>query len=749
MLALCFSATISSYSQTSGTLGDNLSWTLDANGVLTISGTDAMPNYAWANSPWHFNTSIKEVIISDGVTSIGSLAFPYCSSLQSITIPESVSSIGYDAFSNCASLQSITIPESVTSIGNRAFSGCASLQSITIPEKVTSIGDYAFSDCTGLTSLAYNAIDCVSSFSGCSALATVTIGEKVTKIPSSFLSGCTGLKAITIPESVTSIGYGAFSGCTGLTSLTYNAIDCAYSFSGCSALATVTIGGNVTKIPSSFLSGCANLQSISIPEKVASINNNAFYGCTGLKSITIPESVTSIGNGAFYNCSSLQSITLPEKITSIQSQTFSGCTALKSITIPLSVSEIGESAFSTSGLTSITIPKGVRSIGWSAFGACNNLAKVVFAPESEIAEIGDWAFSGSGISEELLLPTSLKSISSGAFSDCKKLPSIVIPKKVETIGDYAFRDCSALTKVVAKVLTPPLCRSTTFDGVNTIKCNLHIPTGSKELYEKTVGWRDFLTIIEDIADLREEQTIHFPPLEAVTYGDADIVLPATTDMGVAIVYSSSNQQAATVLGNILTIAGAGEALISASAPANEDYFAAEPKQQKLTVSKAALTVSVDNATRKQGEENPAFTLTYSGFKNDEDESVLTEAAVAATNAKISSNAGFYDIIISGGAAANYTFNYQTGKLEITQRIGLEDVSVGMSIFPNPVKDYLYIQSDSRIEKIELYNQVGICVLIEPDFVEKLSVSHLPDGLYFIRIYTTDGKIISRKVMIER
>jgi len=171
---------------------------------------------------------------------------------------------------------------------------------------------------------------------------------------------------------------------------------------------------------------------------------------------------------------------------------------------------------------------------------------------------------------------------------------------------------------------------------------------------------------------------------------------------------------------------------------------------KLAVKKAPLTVTPSNETRMYGEENPAFTLTYSGFKNDEDESALAEVPVAATNAKISSNAGFYDIIVNGGAAANYTFNYQTGKLEITQRIGLEDVSAAnLSIFPNPVKDYLYIQSDSPVEKIELYNQVGICVLIEPDFTEKLEVSHLPDGFYFIRIYTTDGKSISRKVMIER
>ena len=171
---------------------------------------------------------------------------------------------------------------------------------------------------------------------------------------------------------------------------------------------------------------------------------------------------------------------------------------------------------------------------------------------------------------------------------------------------------------------------------------------------------------------------------------------------------------------------------------------------RLTVKKNPLIVTPSNETRMYGEENPAFTLIYSGFKNDEDERALTEAPIAATNAKISSSVGLYDIIVSRGAATNYEFIYQTGKLEITLRIGLESISVdNLLIFPNPAKDYLHIRSDLQVEKIEIYNQSGICVLIESNFMEKLSVSHLPDGLYFVRIFTVDGKYISRKVMVEK
>ena len=115
------------------------------------------------------------------------------------TIPEGVTSIGTYAFSYCTSLTSITIPEGVTEIGSFAFSGCSSLTSINLPSTVTSIGSNAFNACTSLTS--------------------ITIPEGVTKIGGSTFYHCTSLTSITIPEGVTSIGNYAFSGCTSLTTM--------------------------------------------------------------------------------------------------------------------------------------------------------------------------------------------------------------------------------------------------------------------------------------------------------------------------------------------------------------------------------------------------------------------------------------------------------------------------------------------------------------------------------------------------
>ena len=116
----------------------------------------------WSATPLNYahnlylnGTLITNLVIPNGVTSIGGFAFSRCTGLTSITIPDSVTSIDWGAFSGCTGLTSITIPDSVTSIGGYAFSGCAGLTSVTIPDSVTSIDVNAFRDCTGLTSIKF------------------------------------------------------------------------------------------------------------------------------------------------------------------------------------------------------------------------------------------------------------------------------------------------------------------------------------------------------------------------------------------------------------------------------------------------------------------------------------------------------------------------------------------------------------------------------------------------------------------
>ena len=228
---------------------DNLTWKLDADGTMTISGTGAMKDYGYSanQSPAYNNLKVKKVVIEKGVTNIGNWAFSECNSLTSITIPGNVESIGESAFYSCDNLTDVTLQDGVKSIGNSAFIWCNKLTNIVLPNSITSIEGFAFKDCTSLTS--------------------ITIPDGVTSIGEAVFYNCTSLTSITIPDSVTSIGRYAFE-------------------------------------------NCSSLKSITIPDSVTSIGKGAFKNCSSLKSITIPDSVTSIGAMAFDSCSNLKTISL-------------------------------------------------------------------------------------------------------------------------------------------------------------------------------------------------------------------------------------------------------------------------------------------------------------------------------------------------------------------------------------------------------------------------------------------------------
>lgn len=129
-----------------GTEGDNVTWTLDDTGRLSITGTGEMHDYFdTVKVPWNgSNNLVQKVSISDGITRIGGGAFTECEKLTEIVIPEGVISIGKGAFSGCAALKKVTIPESVTRIEENAFYWCENLKELKVPDSVTYIGDGAF-----------------------------------------------------------------------------------------------------------------------------------------------------------------------------------------------------------------------------------------------------------------------------------------------------------------------------------------------------------------------------------------------------------------------------------------------------------------------------------------------------------------------------------------------------------------------------------------------------------------------------
>ena len=434
-------------------------WRYDeATKTLYITGSGPMKNYGDPNDrPWsQYTEEIQSVIIENGITSIGSTAFYFCTSLTSATIPDSVTSVEQYAFRGDASLkdvyyggdeaqwEAITLGNGNDPLRNATihFNGeeegvtwrydeatktlyitgsgpmedyrfstdrpwdqyIKEIQSVVIENGITSIGDYAFWQGTNLTSVSIP--DSVTSignaaFSACSSLTSVPIPNSVTSIGNAAFADCASLTSVNIPDSVTSIGVAAFSGC-GLTS--------------------VTIPNSITTIDSQTFRECRSLRSVTIPDSVTTIGNQAFMLCS-LTSVSIPNSVTTIGNAAFSGCGYLTSVNIPDGVTSIDAYTFQSCGQLTSVTIPDSVTSIGSSAFTDCyNLPSVTIPSSVTSIGNNTFDGCSRLTNVN-------------------------IPDNVTSIGKFAFNGCKRLTSVTIPNSVTSIGAGAFLSCTKLTDI--------------------------------------------------------------------------------------------------------------------------------------------------------------------------------------------------------------------------------------------------------------------------------------------------------------
>ena len=371
----------------SGTCGKFLKWNLK-DGTLTISGSGEMTDYNGNDLPWDTG-AVKELVIEDGVTSIGDWAFFWCTSLTSVTIPDSVTSIGINPFTGCSALKQIRVSPKhpvLAVIDGVLFSKpdkrliayppARETQEYTIPDGIRGVGDYAFSFCYSLTS-------------------------------------------VTIPDSVTSIGTNPFAGCSALKQIQVSPKHPVLA----------VIDGVLFSKPDKLLicyPSARETQNYAIPNGIRGVGDRAFYDCDSLTSITIPDSVTSIGDCAFSSCESLTSITIPDSLTSIGDSAFYYCKSLRSVTIPDSVTAIGDSTFAYCySLASITIPDSVTAIGDSTFAYCYSLTSIT-------------------------IPDSVTSIEHAAFYDCDSLTSITIPDSVTSIGKDAFYKCPLLTLTVER-----------------------------------------------------------------------------------------------------------------------------------------------------------------------------------------------------------------------------------------------------------------------------------------------------------
>lgn len=358
IFALCFMmlpvSVFAAEEVASGTCGDQLTWVLDSEGTLTISGTGDMDHFSvWP--VWDdYRSSIVNVVIEEGVTSIGNFAFTNHVDIQSIRMPSTLTKIGNYAFQFCEGLTQITIPASVTYIGKEAFGWCHGLQGVYITDlsawlRINYGDEYGIPLRWGGENKLY--------LNG-EVLTHVTIPEGITEIgPYALCSR--GIESIIVPNGVTKIG--------------------DFAFAYCASLVDIQLPNSLTSIGKSAFYECDALQHIALPGSLTSLPEGLFLNCDNLTEIGIPASVTDIGNRAFSACKSLQSITLPGGITRIPELLFGGCTKLSSIRIPEGVTIIEQQAFDQCMfLKDITIPASVGAIDQNAFGLCLSLKDVYY-----------------------------------------------------------------------------------------------------------------------------------------------------------------------------------------------------------------------------------------------------------------------------------------------------------------------------------------------------------------------------------
>ena len=403
-LLLCFTMVVALLPQTAlfvsaaddNVCGENLTWALENDETLIISGTGAMTDYDSAEAvPWYSEyESIKTVIIEDTVSSIGNFAFA-SSAISSVTIGSGVTKIGKSAFRGCEFLTEISIPEGVSEIGEFAFS-YTPLINITIPSSVSVIKDQAFSYCSSLTDITVdsaNASYCDVEGVLFNKNQTTLIQFPVGKAKSSY----------TVPETVTTIGNSAFEFCSGL--------------------ASIVLPSNLTKIGNRAFYSCSALDSISIPNSVTTNGDSAFQNCTFLKSIVIPDSVTSLGEFAFSSCRLLERAVVGKNVTEIKKNTFANCSALTSVSLPDGITTFSEKAFYyCRALESIDLPAELVTIDVYAFYFCDSLKSII-------------------------IPENVEQISKESFNYCFALETISFPSGITTVKERAFGNCPAIKDV--------------------------------------------------------------------------------------------------------------------------------------------------------------------------------------------------------------------------------------------------------------------------------------------------------------
>ncbi len=266
-------------------------WTLSLNGVLTVSGTASAESVGRA--PWRaYRDRVTALSVESGITGVG--GFKDYSSLRQVTLSETVTTIGDSAFAGCTALRQVSGMQNVQTIGDSAFADCAALRNVALSKQLSVLGSYAFQN---------------------SGLEAVEIPASLTELG---YDGRVFYRCENLRQAVIGDGDGSFS-------------VPAECFRGCAALEQVTIGDAVTYLRENAFSDCEQLEQVSLGKRLAGIGWMSFSDCRSLKNLVIPDAARVLEYGCFSGCTSLTKVTVGVGVRSLKGNNFAGCTSLKAV----------------------------------------------------------------------------------------------------------------------------------------------------------------------------------------------------------------------------------------------------------------------------------------------------------------------------------------------------------------------------------------------------------------------------------